>query len=49
MNKRLNYALWQIYNEFSNKGVMIISRADWEREIERISIQFENEILGSSE
>lgn len=35
----LNSNLWQLYNEYSVKGVMIISRADFKREIERICIQ----------
>jgi hypothetical protein len=39
MNKKLNHSLWELYNEYSIKGVMIISRADFKREAERISIQ----------
>ena len=33
MNKRLNYSLWELYNEYSIKEVM------FKREAERISIQ----------
>ena len=31
--------LWQLYNEYSIKGVLIISREDFHREVERICIQ----------
>ncbi len=34
--------LWQLYNEYSVKGVMIISHADFKKEIERICIQNKN-------
>lgn len=39
MNNRLNASLWELYNKYSINGIMIISRADFKRETERISIQ----------
>ena len=39
MNQKLNNSLWELYNEHSVKGVMIISHTDFKREAERISIQ----------
>jgi hypothetical protein len=43
MNERLKQQLWELYNEFCIKGVMIISRENWELEIYRISAQFTEE------
>ena len=36
---RISDKMWELYNEYSIKGVLIISRSDFEREIERIDIQ----------
>ncbi len=45
MNQKLNDGLWELYNEYCIKGVMIISHSDFKREAERISIQ-NNDSLG---
>ena len=39
MKINLNDNLWQLYNEYCIKGVMIISYNDFKGEIERICIQ----------
>ncbi len=45
----LNDNLWQLFNQYSFKGVMIISHGDFKREIERICIQSGNAKSTSSE
>lgn len=42
MKINLDDNLWQLYNEYSVKGVMIISHADFKKEIERICKQSED-------
>jgi len=36
---RISDKMWELYNEYGTKGVLIISREDFKREIERIDIQ----------
>ena len=43
MEINLNDNLWQLFNEYSTNGVMIISHEDFKKEIERICIQSKGE------
>ena len=51
MNNKINLDdnLWQLYNEYSIKGIMIISYADFKKAVERIYIQTHGVSGGKSE
>ncbi len=49
MKINLDDNLWQLYNYYGIRGVMIISRADFKKEIERICAQSKDAVVSNGE